>query len=504
MKTLIDDLYNKLKELKLLSNRYDLMDLVFPCISDIRKISIDNIVRSDMYIRYRDNDFKAFSDYILDETSILKSMNFEDKSEIIRKNVIEDFLRHCIQNKNLAEIKTYIITLLSDTDIHKEKTFNDTLISRIETLEPIERCNNEIERKTLESWVEFFYYYFYYAVTDRLHIKLSLLLYPDLEHDIQEYNNEVTLMYGVSGNPGMYKLYSLAERSKPNIIALYECGELEYYGKGPTRTINHQKAYEYYKKTKECHFTHPLAAWSIAYMKYEYTDKKAKDSRYCVDSFNKDITNGYTNEWYESIWHDALLSYSYGCSAAANLLGKILDDKEKFPEELLNKLVNMSNIKGLTARELFKESADAGYVFGCNNYALKCFKISEQADNNDKTRIRKEAFEYLQKSVELGNPWAMNKMACHLYDGDKVENNIILEEDKEKAFDLFLKANELAIADNYYWPLINLVKKYWFKDLYKKNFKMNKTELKKSIKEALRFVEDEGQKKQLAEIREVL
>lgn len=497
-KTLIHDLYLELKQgLKECQNHSFIVDLVFPYYLDTtdKKTSIS---RNSKYLDERNDDFRVFSKYILNENTINEELNIT--YERIRKDSIASFLKICIKENYLNNLKETLIRLLKETDIHPDNKLKIKLISLIERQKIIDRVNSNLETRWFGEWVDVLYYYFYYAVTDKLHSNIAFSAYPELEDNLDEYNNKVTLMYGVCGNPGMYQLYSMAERANPNIIALYECGELEYYGKGPSGVVSHQNAYKFYEKTREYNSEHPLALWSIAYMKFHYDKEKAKnDKRYRVEEFEEELKNGYSSSWYNSIISYAQTSYDYGCSAAANLLGKIVDASEDvFP------LSKKGIFKYEPSDRLYKESADGGYVYGCNNYANCCLKKANAASGEKKLLFYEEAIEYLEKSAKLGNPWANNKMGTYYLSGLSVEGKMIIAADNEKAYSLFASANIMCRAEDYYWPFINLCVNFWLNSESIHYKEMDCDWIKEELEYAEQYSIDSAQVDSIKQIKVIL
>lgn len=496
-KTLLEDLYIELKaNLKICKNRDFLTDLVFPYYEEFsgKKTLLS---RSEIYNEARDNDFRDYAPYIMNEHEKIAAI--DNKTwETIRKEQIASFVKICISEEYLGRLKGTLIELLNETNVHNDKVLCKKMISMMERLQILKKVQDNIEKRWFDGWVDALYYYFYFAVTDKLHFDIAFTAYPELENDLEEYNNKVTMMYGVCGNPGMYQLYSMAERENPNIIALYECGELEYYGKGPSGKVNYQKAYEFYEKTRECNTEHPLATWSIAYMKFHYSQEKAaKESEYRVQEFEDELIGGKRrNSWYDSIILNAQSSYRYGCAAAANLIGKILDSKEEeFPAS------RRGDFKHMSAKQFYKESADGGYVYGCNNYANVCIKEANETNDIElKINLMQEAAYYLEKSANLGNPWAANKYATYCINGLCVEESVIVEKNIDKAYELLKYALVMIYSEKYYWPLINLCKYYWLDSGSKVYLEQPLKKISDYVVEAMSEVADQNQLRELEEI----
>lgn len=504
MNTLLDGLLLGFKSKKGLfkycTNRDDLVELVFPFF-DIYSGKRTPLSRPEIYNVSAECDFrnnKNCYSYIFDENSVSDVLDGKTWRQI-RLDTIHKFILSCQREGALADLKDILMELLEKTDIHDGKLTEKMLfsISRLKSFNGV----GLLDEKSLDNWKNAIYYYFYFAVTDKLHSDMAFSLYPELERDLDEYNQKVTMMYGVSGNPGMYQLYALANRSKPNILALYECGELEYYGKGPSGKINYDKAYEYYELTKECNKEHPLATWSIAYMRFHYDQKLASEKpEYRVQQFEDELKNGKKNSWYEAILYNAETSYNNSCSAAANLLGQIIDSSdEEFPMSKRGKFKNRDSI------DLYKESADAGYVFGCNNYAQACLKKAEKSEGIEKFDLYKEAVKYLDKSAQLGNPWAANKMGLYYVHGFNVGQDVIVQKDVNLAYERFKYATVMSNAELYYWPLINICEYYWLNPESEK-YKENVEQIKLLLRDALDKLQgrDEAQSEHIRKCMELL
>ncbi len=245
-KNLIDDLLQHFKSTKGLykgiKGRTEFVDLIFPYFQEYANINTP-LSRPEYYVQCIDNDFRSNSrclSYILNENEQcdLLSMSWKE----VRIKAISEFIESCDRENALTDLKETLLSLLEKTDIH-EKKLAVKLQGEILKLRGFKTANigllNENENVR---WTNCLYYYFYFAVTDKLHSDMAFSLYPELEADLEEYNSKITLMYGVTGTPGMYQLYAMANRKNPNILALYECGELEYYGKGPSGKINYNNA----------------------------------------------------------------------------------------------------------------------------------------------------------------------------------------------------------------------------------------------------------------------
>lgn len=434
-----------------------------------------DIYRSSYYHTQVNMDFSGLKKYLLCE---------EFKEQHLK--ILENYVLNGQKMECLDTIRKHLISLLNETTAH-----NPLLCKRI--IDEFETIT------TINEWKQCLYHYIHFAITDRLHKDMALNTYSGLSDDLLEYNKKVTMSYGTSGYPGMLQLYSLASRKTPNIIALYELGELEYYGKGPSGKINYNNAYMYYLKTLKLSNSHPLALWSIAYMKYHY-GKKGSGLKYgTVPKLDEECINGKKRFWYEDIINKVDQSYAYGCSAAANLIGQIiLSSEEDFPERYKGKY------KYEHAEKYFRESADSGYIYGCNNYATYCAKEALNTQSLDKKyRLMEESINYLMQSANNREPWASNKLGTYYLSGYSIDNKNLLIQDYEIAYQYFSNAIIMSASRQYYWPLINLCKYFYLNKSSKHYGEKTPEELKGLIKDALDNLDIDLHKDQIEILNEL-
>lgn len=258
-----------------------------------------------------------------------------------------------------------------------------------------------------------------------------------LELDREEFNAEVLSKYGCSGRPGVYAIYNLADRETPNVVALYEAAELEYYGKGFSKNPDYQKAYDYYKKAVENPRAYnPLAGWSLGYMFYYYKnpEKELKDA-YIPEIDSMTVTDRKARSL-----QILKMSFNCGCPAAANVIAAIVDDDD-VPD------IYKCNLK--TSEEYLIIAANSNYVYAKNNLFDLYENRALKAESIEKKReLTEKAYSYLKESVDLGEPWAINKYASHLFDIGSIDT----------AFSYFKKA-AYKLND---WASYNLLEKYYF------------------------------------------
>lgn len=372
----------------------------------------------------------------------------EKNLEIVKESLHKYIVNYIIHNKLAEDLKEMLIYALKETDIHNGSK-----------CERIIRILKKISIEDDEALTEVLYFYIYFAITDYLHEKMAYENYDSLEKDIKEYTENVLLSVGSSGIPGMSKLYALANKNdSPNIIALYEMGELEYYGRGPSgNAANHfEEAYGYYKATLELNEVHPLALWSIAYIMFNYKRENTELENAIITELDDYIAKqGKNRNWYMEIIYNVEESYAYGCAAAANLIGKIIDA----PEELFPTKYKIS-YRYKKAEDYYKESAMRGYMYGMNNYAQK---LIEKANNlsEKENEYYSEALKYLKQSADMGEPWAANKMGLYYLKGLYIKDKVIIKKDLELSFYYFKKSFVMSGMRNNYWACLNLFHYYY-------------------------------------------
>lgn len=377
--------------------------------------------------------------------------SYEEKVQCLKDNLL-DYINKAARKECLLVIRDRMKALLRNTKIHDAKLCEELYIAI-----------SELDlSKDYSKWVEAFYYYIHFAVTGILDMNIGYRKYKQLYQDLDEYQSQVVMGYGCSGVPGISKIYSLANRENPNIIALYEMGEMEYYGRGTSGKVDYSKAYDYYCKTLELNDAHPLALWSIAYMKFEYRKKNSQLENAYIEELEEEYPENAISEqdktkrwrrWCEDIINKVQMSYNYGCTAAANLIGKIIEaPEESFPFK--------QDFKYKNEMDYYKVSADGNYAFGCNNYGLKCLEKMKKEPEKSK-EWAELAVKYFMKSADSGEAWALNKMAIYYMNGLVVNDAVVVPKDKEKAYELFSQAEKFCGMRKYYWPIINLVKNYW-------------------------------------------
>ncbi|MBO5372970.1 MAG: hypothetical protein J6A75_09670 [Lachnospiraceae bacterium] len=316
----------------------------------------------------------------------------------------------------------------------------------------------KVDRYNAKSIQKFFYYYSYFAIAKYFPADFAYQKYDDYEADFNEYRRCVFESYGIFSLQGMATLYALAEREdKPNICALYAKGQLEYYGRGPSGVRNIPEAYNCYEKIIQINNSHPMALWSVSYLKLYYEkikeDCENKGHPFTIEKLERAKRNA-PEKWYKHILEDVITAISFGSAAAENLLGRIIEaDDELFPG------IYKEDYKIEDAEEHYKRSSEMGYANAyINLFNCKC-KKSEKCKSKEKQKeLYLDALEDMKKAAKLGVSYAANKMSGFYREG--VQG--ILEPDEEKSFYYAKCALRYArLMSHEYWPFYNIVEYFY-------------------------------------------
>ena len=326
--------------------------------------------------------------------------------------------------------------------LHKNRNYNDISVEGTKRLYAY--LNDKIKKNRRESltrneFANIIYSVMFFISHGYICKRFSEVI-NGISADREEFNREVLSKYGCTGNPGIYAIYRLANRKKPNSIAVFEAAELEYYGRGVSSKPNYEKAFALYKKgCYDLENFNPMTAWSYAYMLYNYDKKdlegvvvKKLESLSIQDRKIKAIK-------------PALMAFECGCPAAANLLGQIVDDID-IPEKY------KTNLKR-TSVEYYEIASSEGYVFSKNNLAKYWeAKAKEALKQSEKDECLKKVCFYLKESADLCEPYACNKYAATYLINEPTGLN--------EAFGYFMTAYNLGTGTTKEWAAANLIQYY--------------------------------------------
>lgn len=338
--------------------------------------------------------------------------------------------------------------------------------------------------------------------------------------DFDDYVGKVVSKYGFSSQSAEREIISLAYQG--NTVALKTYGDLLFYKK-IFRKNPYREAFKLYLKgagidTETGNNTthaYPLAYWSVGYYLVNYRRESFLKKCERIDYIeNMGMSDRLLNA----------LELAYACicnmeaPGAINLIGRILAEaagneeiflylKERLnfclanPELVkITKVCRVSSSEDCTnaAEAYFMTAADMGYVYSCNNLALReagrilklCdeygHKYGDKADREIPEHIDKY-IHYLKMAADKYEPYAANKLGLFYLNGEikgsgaDGDKKVTFREyaDGTRAKEYFLKATVYPDSSSA-WAFFNLIK-YFPKD-YDNNIELM-NEYMDSIKE---------------------
>lgn len=285
---------------------------------------------------------------------------------------------------------------------------------------------------------EFYYQLFRYCILGEYDEENDSA--TDNDRALMEFNENILMQYGISGNTGKNVIMQIARSGTDNPYILFEAAEIEYMKKYNTKSETDDiencldRAYEYYKRASDIGF--PLADWSLGYLAQKCVEKAWH-------------VKAYENMTDEEKIREAVDCYlkaeKEGCSKAFNSLGNIVAHSNIKPEW-------KHGLK--SAKDYYYQAAIRNNVFGMFNYAKTLeAELREEIKrttypNHDKAIAvkGKEMLDYFKKSADLGHPNACYRYALyygHLIDEKTAITNEIQLVKKNKV--LAIKYLEKAI-----------------------------------------------------------
>lgn len=255
-----------------------------------------------------------------------------------------------------------------------------------------------------------------YNIYQMIYFAVKKELSPDFffgqayQEDKKKFTEQVLCRYGVISDPGMREIYELAE--KGNIFALYEYSDMMYYGKNDTKTVNHQKAFDYLERcagvtcptSSEKERCNPLALWSLSFIYYNYVPNPAIATHHILQ-----LEQLERNSRIETAIRYAKAAYALNsCPPALNMLGVIS----------LNEGAEVREKYGLLMPyEYFSNAADEGYVYSYNRMALMD-ATAIFTDPQNKVAHLKNYINHLTKAADKFENWASNRLGCFYLNGE--------------------------------------------------------------------------------------
>lgn len=447
-----------------------------------------------------------------DVASMLK-MDSHRSTQIFRGDYYGDYSNHINLGSFYDQLKNKLYINNFDHEIQNE--INEKVICTLDDSQLYLAVNQRADKWTEDSFREYdegakvklFQYYDIKRNNYDLAYNIYLLMYfaiykrlPDkfyfgvnYERELEQFNKEVTSMYGVTSRPAVRAILALADAERPNSIAVFEKGEMYYYGNPNGIERNIIKAYETYEiaaglspnpamthpEGNDNSFCHPLAFWVLGYILFNY-HRENTDLENCknIPKIDSVFGNNELCRVEQALIYAKRAQDLIDDGPAANLLGKIalLTDKE---------LPGISEIKkkhGLKeSHEYFEFSARHNYVYAINNLAMEENEKIFTDSLNQKVHLA-NLIEWLDRSAQQYEPWACN-MLGELYRtgiveqrswvvGKKSGEKRLFREivDKEKAYAYYLRAVTYFINRNSAWSFCNLL--IYYSDKYKANINL--------------------------------
>lgn len=236
---------------------------------------------------------------------------------------------------------------------------------------------------------------------------------------------------------------ALIRYAETNCYAAERVGLMYYWGKkfyiSKTNVYeivpDREKAIQYFQQAVK--LSNPpiqSACWSLAYT-IEYigydTEKEAEHARLPADKFYQKCGD----------YPPALASRALRLQSIA---------ESEYNKKTISYLKYVEKIAG--ALNLFHQSGDAGWVFGYNNIAIFLFSHNdEQLFNDLRDKVNFELHDvwyYLETSADMGNLWAMKKLA----------ERYLKTGDYEKSKEWLTKGIEYGYAKAYYLMALHFSK----------------------------------------------
>jgi TPR repeat protein len=326
------------------------------------------------------------------------------------KDKILDKLVSNLENTN--EYKTKINSKNPKTHVYDSKA-KERLIYHI---------SNDRELFKLSHFIK---WYIYFALNNSIPDDFSVN--ERTKRDLEEYSDSVIRKFGMTSKFAIREIVKLANRVPPNTVALYEYGDLFYYGNAEGIDHDINKAFETYKRaacidSEIATDANPMALWSLAYIYLNYHTSRM-NIPLAVDEKIDEIEKLSYLDRIKIAYVRASQAYSISkLPAAANVIGQVARFTDEDPGcEGIDAFKKEKHLRECTY--YFSLAADNGYVYANNNLAAEEMKqIIKEKDNPQLQRLHIRRYEaLLKKSVTLGDAWAANKLGCFYLEGIKIE-----------------------------------------------------------------------------------
>lgn len=312
--------------------------------------------------------------------------------------------------------------------------------------------------------VHYIYILIYWSVLKALPSTFSFETHYQIE--LTEFNSKVICKYGLGSVAGRRAVMQLA--STENIFALYELGNMYYYGNVENHQKNYTKALMYYRKAAGLSIDerindakcNPLALWIVAYMYINYQEGvELKNVTERVHEIERLQPNDRIDFAIRYCKHAVQLN---NCVPALNLLGLISNRLEE---------ADRNAFSLLAPEEYYAKAAEEGYVYAYNNLSKIEAKYIVSSSGIEQEKHVDNYIEYLAASAAEREPWACKKLGLFYYDGiisyEKEIREFKRRIDHQKSREYFEMAISLYSSENIAWSYAYLM--IYFPEKYSSN-----------------------------------
>lgn len=323
--------------------------------------------------------------------------------------------------------------------------------------------------------------------------------------DLKEYSEQILEKYGVSSESAEREIMCLADSGNTVACKLY--ADLIYYKKVLRKNF-YRDAFELYLKSAGITVnefgwmcsgnSYPLSFWTIGYYLINYKRESSLLNCETIDI----IEEMSLEERFTIALKLAVTTVDHiPAAGAVNLIGRILfeisedsDLFEKLKDTVINSVckhdfdsigivtvtVDTQKECGLLADQFFFKAAEDGYVYSCNNLAVREAEriigmLSDDGTGRSKEEIYSEKKEEIDMSVidyvcflklaaDRYEPYAANRLGLFYRTGEikTSEGSFIFRDyiDHALAKEYFVKAT-ICPDENSGWAFLNLIRYYY-------------------------------------------
>ena len=368
------------------------------------------------------------------------------------------------KNENTSEIDSfiqYMQPVIAQTTYFASRRLEKYKVNSSEYIESFVPFDFN-QKKKLEDYfsthslsvplVHYIYLIIYWSVQKSLPPTFFFETY--YRNQLNEFNDKIVCKYGVNSIPGRRAIMQLAST---NIFAMYEIGNLYYYGNTETKKPDYNKALAYFRKSAGLSNSeqidpvksNPLALWLVSYMYINYhyrLDLKDIDTVYEIERLSREERIEFSIRYCKSAIQ------KNGCIPAINMLG------------IISNLLAEDQRKSYSLKEpayYFLEAAKNDYVYSYNNLAILEFKSMLCTSGAEQQTHLDKYIEYLSLAASEHEPWASNALGLFYLTGNITHEGSTLSfhtpANREKALSYFEAATTPYTNSNSAWAYVNMM-----------------------------------------------